>query len=247
MILLYLLFGLLAGAYANILIDRLPLYITEKIELVFSLTDRKCSNCKKNKSIISLISIIYFSIYKGRCQYCKKKISYRYLIIELIFIVLSIILFTQNDFNITILYKLFFLYIIVMLLVIDFKTKLLPDILTIVLLWTGLLININGVYVSIHDAIYGAIAGYLLLWILYWAFKFLAKKEGLGYGDFKYMAAMGAWFGWSSLTDIIIISSILGVIYFIINTKKDTDEIAFGPFISIAGLIIFLYPNILRF
>ena len=128
---------------------------------------------------------------------------------------------------------------------IDADTQLLPDDLTLPLLWTGLLVNLNGTFTPLSDAVIGAVAGYLILWSIYWVFKFATGKEGMGYGDFKLLAALGAWLGWGMLPMIILLSSIVGAtvgIFLIVFTKRGRDNpIPFGPYLAGAGMIALLY------
>ena len=126
-----------------------------------------------------------------------------------------------------------------------FDTQLLPDDLTYPLLWAGLLLNLNATYVSLHSAVIGAAAGYLSLWSIYWAYKLLRKREGMGYGDFKLLAALGAWLGWAMLPAIILmaslVGSVVGIALMLLNRRGLDYQIPFGPYLAAAGLICFLY------
>jgi len=128
---------------------------------------------------------------------------------------------------------------------IDFETQLLPDDLTYPLLWAGLLLNLDGALVPLRDAVIGAAAGYLALWSIYWAFKLATGKEGMGYGDFKLLAALGAWLGWTMLPSIILLSSLVGAVVgisLIVFTKHGRDKpIPFGPYLAAAGMIALLW------
>jgi leader peptidase (prepilin peptidase)/N-methyltransferase len=141
--------------------------------------------------------------------------------------------------------------LLICLAMIDFDTQLLPDQLVYILLWTGLLANVFGTFTSLTDAVIGAIVGYLVLWSFYWVFKLLTGKEGMGYGDFKLFAALGAWFGWQSLLLIILLSSIAGAIIGIaliaLSSKDKNTTIPFGPYLAIAGMINLFYgPQIIQ-
>jgi leader peptidase (prepilin peptidase)/N-methyltransferase len=140
---------------------------------------------------------------------------------------------------------LFFLYSLIAMTFIDADTQLLPDDLTYPLIWAGLLININGTFVPLQDAVIGAAAGYLALWSVYWLFKLATGKEGMGYGDFKLLAALGAWMGWTMLPAIILLSSVVGAVVgicLIVFAKRGRNNpIPFGPYLAAAGLIAMLY------
>ena len=138
-----------------------------------------------------------------------------------------------------------FAWLLIAMTFIDFDTQLLPDDLTYPLLWAGLLVNINGTFVPLQDAVIGAAAGYLVLWAVYWLFKLATGKEGMGYGDFKLLAALGAWLGWAMLPTIILLSSVVGAVVgisLILFAKRGRDKpIPFGPYLAAAGLIALLY------
>ena len=136
-------------------------------------------------------------------------------------------------------------YALLAMTAIDYDTQLLPDDLTFPLLWAGLLVNLNGTFVPLNDAVIGAAAGYLVLWSIYWLFKLATGKEGMGYGDFKLLAALGAWLGWTMLPTIILLSSIVGAVVgisLIVFVKRGRDKpIPFGPYLAAAGMIALLY------
>ena len=130
---------------------------------------------------------------------------------------------------------------------IDFDTTYLPDSITLPLLWSGLLINLSGTYTDLPSAVIGAMAGYMSLWSVYWSFKLITGKEGMGYGDFKLLAALGAWLGWQMLPLIILLSSLVGAVIgllLIILAKRGRDvPIPFGPYLAIAGLLALFWGN----
>jgi leader peptidase (prepilin peptidase)/N-methyltransferase len=147
---------------------------------------------------------------------------------------------------------LLFAYLLVAMTFIDYDTQLLPDDLTYPLLWAGLLLNINGMFVPLQEAVIGAAAGYLALWAVYWLFKLATGKEGMGYGDFKLLAALGAWLGWKMLPSIILLSSVVGAVVgitLIVVARRGRDKpIPFGPYLAAAGMIALLYGGpILRY
>jgi leader peptidase (prepilin peptidase)/N-methyltransferase len=137
---------------------------------------------------------------------------------------------------------LVFTWIIIALTGIDLDTKLLPDNLTLPLLWLGLLVNVYGGFTDLGSAVIGAVAGYLVLWSIYWAFKLITGKEGMGYGDFKLLAAMGAWFGWQALPVLALISSVVGILLggAVLLVRRSREAIPFGPFLAIAGWVTLL-------
>ena len=144
-----------------------------------------------------------------------------------------------------VLYALIFTWFLIALTFIDFDTMLLPDQLTLPLLWLGLLVNLSHSFVSLEDAVLGAVFGYLSLWSIYWAFKLVTGKEGMGYGDFKLFAALGAWFGWQALPLIILLSSfvgaIIGIIIIVLSKHKQSQAFPFGPYLAAAGWAYLVY------
>lgn len=254
-------FFLCIGSFLNVVIFRLPKMLeleyeknchnVLKIPLNTNLPDINlistpsyCMSCKAKISIWNNIPIMSFIILRGKCSNCSNRISYVYPIVELLTMILSFFTLHMYGYSWQAFYSLLFIWISICLCFIDMRTKILPDCLTISLLWIGLVANINEIYVSLPIAIYGAIAGYLSLWIIINLYFLLTGKIGMGGGDFKLFAALGAWFGILNLPKILIISSILGLIfsslYLIILHKSKNTPIPFGPFLAISGLI-FLY------
>src|SRR5690348_4806143 len=143
------------------------------------------------------------------------------------------------------------LWTLVALTFIDFDTQLLPDSLTLPLLWAGLGVNLFDVFVSLHDAVIGAIGGYLALWIVYWLFRLIRGKEGMGYGDFKLLGALGAWLGWQMLPLIVLLSSVVGAVIgislMVFRGRDHNVPLAFGPYLAIAGgIALFFGPAIIK-
>src|SRR5262249_6963569 len=144
-----------------------------------------------------------------------------------------------------------FLWALVALTVIDFDTQLLPDDITLPLMWAGLIVNLWGVFVPVGTAVVGAVAGYLSLWTIYWLFKLIRGKEGMGYGDFKLMAALGAWLGWQMLPLIVLLSSVvgalIGILLIVFKGRDHNVPLAFGPYLAIAGAIaLFWGPALVK-
>ena len=191
------------------------------------------------------IPVISYLLLRGKCSACKAPISARYPLVELLTGALSAVLIWHFGSGWTGLATLVFAYLLIAMTFIDADTQMLPDDLTFPLLWAGLLVNINGTFVPLQDAVIGAAAGYLALWGVYWAFKLATGKEGMGYGDFKLLAALGAWLGWTMLPTIILLSSLVGAVVgigLIVFAKRGRDKpIPFGPYLAAAGIIALLY------
>ena len=167
--------------------------------------------------------------------------------IELLTALLSLAVAYVVPFGWPLLFALVFTWVLVSLTFIDFDTMLLPDQLTLPLLWFGLLINVSGTFTDLNSAVLGATFGYLTLWSIYWVFKIATGKEGMGYGDFKLLAALGAWFGWQALPLIILLSSfagiIIGIAVILSSSDKRSRPMPFGPYLAVAGWIFLVYGN----
>ena len=204
-----------------------------------------CPHCGHQITALENIPVLSYLILGGKCRACKAAISKRYPIVELITGALSGALIWHFGSGWAGLATLLFAYLLIALTFIDADTQLLPDDLSYPLLWAGLLVNLNGTLVPLRDAVIGAAAGYMALWSVYWAFKLATGKEGMGYGDFKLLAALGAWLGWAMLPIIIMLSSVVGAlvgICLIVFTKHGRDKpIPFGPYLAAAGMIALLY------
>jgi leader peptidase (prepilin peptidase)/N-methyltransferase len=189
--------------------------------------------------------VVSYLVLGGKCSSCKAKISPRYPIIEAFTGLLSAALVWQFGSGWMGLATLFFAYMLIAMTFIDADTQLLPDDLTLPLLWAGLLLNIHGMFVPLQDAVIGAAAGYLALWSIYWLFKLATGKEGMGYGDFKLLAALGAWLGWATLPTIILLSSVVGAVVgislMVFAKRGRNNPIPFGPYLAAAGMIALMY------
>ena len=255
------LFGLLIGSFLNVVIHRIPKmwqretdnFIANEQGKELPHTDRYnlmaprscCPHCGHQITALENIPVISWLVLRGKCSKCKAPISARYPTVELITGLLSAFLVWTFGSGVAGLGTLLFLYLLIAMTWIDYDTKLLPDDLTLPLLWAGLLININGTFVPLQDAVIGAAAGYLALWGVYHLFKLATGKEGMGYGDFKLLAALGAWLGWTMLPTIILLSSVVGAIVglsLIVFAKRARDNpIPFGPYLAAAGLIALVW------
>ena len=255
------LFGLLIGSFLNVVIHRLPRmmqrdfdnYVAQENGQPLPHEDRynlivprsACTSCGHQITALENIPVLSYAILGGKCKSCKAPISARYPMVELLTAILSAWVIWHFGSGWTGLAALLFVYLLIAMTFIDADTQLLPDDLTLSLLWAGLLINLQGLFVPLQDAVIGAVAGYAALWAVYWLFKLTTGKEGMGYGDFKLLAAIGAWLGWKMLPLIILLSSLLGAIVgiaLITLTKRGRDNpIPFGPYLAVAGIIAMLY------
>ena len=255
------LFGLLIGSFLNVVIHRIPKmmqresdnYVAHESGKELPHTDRynlmvprsSCPHCGHQITAMENIPVISWLALGGKCRKCKAPISPRYPAVELVTGVISALLVWTFGSGWAGLGALLFAYLLIAMTFIDYDTKLLPDDLTYPLLWAGLLINIDGTFVPLRDAVIGAAAGYLVLWSVYWLFKLVTGKEGMGYGDFKLLAALGAWLGWAMLPTIILLSSVVGAVVgisLIVFAKRGRDNpIPFGPYLAAAGLIALLW------
>ena len=208
----------------------------------------RCPKCSHQITALENIPVISWLFLRGKCSSCKTHISFRYPAIELATALLSLVVATMFGFTWFGLLALIFTWILIAATFIDYDTTLLPDQLTYPLLWLGLIANgfFTGI-VSLHDAVIGAMAGYLFLWGTYWGFKLITGKEGMGYGDFKLLAALGAWLGWQVLPSIILIAAALGLMYALsrVFTARQTsqDPIPFGPFLATAGWVTLIFRD----
>ncbi len=209
--------------------------------------DSTCPSCGYKIRAWENIPVISYLFLKGKCAKCKTGISIRYPLVEL-FTALACT-FAAYQFGVTsqALWAVAFTYVLVALLFIDLDKMLLPDQLTLPLLWLGLLLSTQNIFVGTTDAIIGAAAGYLSLWSVYWLFKLVTGKEGMGYGDFKLLAALGAFTGWQGLPVIILLSSfvgaIAGILIMVIQNKGKSLAIPFGPYLAVAGWLTLLFKD----
>jgi leader peptidase (prepilin peptidase)/N-methyltransferase len=256
-----LLFGLLIGSFLNVVVYRLPVmaqreldnYIAHEAGKDLPYPDRfnlmvprsACPHCGHQITALENIPIVSWLFLRGKCSACKAPISPRYPIVEAVTGLLSAVLVWHFGSGWLGLASLAFAYFLIAMTLIDYDTKTLPDDLTFPLLWLGLLVNLNGTIVPLRDAVIGAMAGYLSLWAVYWLFKLATGKEGMGYGDFKLLAALGAWMGWAMLPTIVILSSVVGAVVgisLIVFARRDRNNpIPFGPYLAAAGMIALLY------
>lgn len=204
-----------------------------------------CPSCGHTISARENVPVISWLILRGRCAHCKAPISPRYPVVEALTGLLSGFVAWHFGFGPAALTALLLTWSLIALTFIDFDTQLLPDSITQPLIWLGLLCNLNGLFTTLGSALIGAVAGYLTLWSIYWLFRLAAKKEGMGYGDFKLLAAIGAWLGWQMLPLVILLSSLVGAavgISLILFAGHGRQiPIPFGPYLAGGGLIALLW------
>jgi leader peptidase (prepilin peptidase)/N-methyltransferase len=255
------LFGLLIGSFLNVVIHRLPTmmerdWMIQCAELrgesvpVFPRLSligprSRCPACGHEIGAWENIPLLSYLLLKGRCRGCKTKISLRYPIVEAMTGALSALVAWRFGFSWQAVGGLVFVWALIALAFIDLDTQLLPDSVTQPLLWLGLILNMWNTFTDLRTALIGTLAGYLSLWTVYWMFKLLTKKEGMGYGDFKLLAAIGAWLGWTLLPFTILASSMVGaaagIAMIVIGGRERSKPIPFGPYLSAAGIVALLW------
>jgi leader peptidase (prepilin peptidase)/N-methyltransferase len=267
------LFSLMIGSFLNVVILRLPVMMErqwrrqcaeylagspdtnigtkngaaqaheERINLA---TPRsRCPHCGHAISALENIPLLSYLVLRGRCSSCGAGISARYPLIEAATAALSMVVAWHFGFSWEAAAALILTWALIALSAIDYDHHLLPDSITLPLLWLGLVLSLFKLFTSSHDAIIGALAGYLSLWGVYWLFKLLTGKEGMGYGDFKLLAALGAWAGWTYLLPIVLLSSLVGAVVGIalvlLRGRDRSVPIPFGPYLATAGWITLLW------
>ncbi len=259
------LLGLCVGSFLNVVIHRLPKMMerqwraecaelssqeapaTERYNLVVPRS--ACPACNRPITALENIPLLSWLMLRGRCAGCSAPISARYPAVEVLTAVLSAYIAWHFGFGMAAAGALLFTWAMIALTFIDLDTFYLPDSITLPLLWLGLLLNISGTYTPLSGAVIGAAAGYLSLWGVYWIFKWATGKEGMGYGDFKLLAAIGAWLGWQMLPLTILLSSLVGAIIgiglIVFAGRGRSVPIPFGPYLAIAGMIALLHGSAL--
>lgn len=270
------LFGLLIGSFLNVVIYRLPIILerdwrSQATDLLhpaaaaspaaaalerFTLSSPRsaCPHCKARITALQNIPLVSWLVLRGRCASCKTKISARYPVVELATGILSAWVAWHFGFGASAACALLVTWALIALTGIDIDHQLLPDNITLPLLWAGLVAAVafgpmQGVAlpVSSKDAIIGAAAGYISLWLVFHAFKLVTGKEGMGYGDFKLFAALGAWLGWKVLPVVIILSAatgaVLGILMIALQGRDRRAPIPFGPYLAAAGWLAMMYGD----
>ena len=253
--------GLLVGSFLNVVILRLPrmmeqnwkrdardaldLPAVEEERLSLSHPPSCCPSCRAPIRPWQNVPVISWLVLRGRCANCHAPISAQYPLVEIASALLSAICAWHFGYSPALVAALILSWVLLVLAVIDLRTQLLPDDLTLPLLWLGLLLALVPLFADLRSAVIGAIAGYLVLWSVFWLFKLVTGKEGMGYGDFKLLAALGAWLGWQSLPTIVLLSSVVGALVGIglIVFRRHGREvpIPFGPYLAAAGWLTLVF------
>ena len=258
--------GLVVGSFLNVVIHRVPIMLhrswtrdckehlqpgtvdTQAADTYNLLTPASnCPKCNHRISALENIPVISYLFLRGRCSGCGTAISIRYPAVEITTAILSVITALHFGYSLQTLAALAFTWTMIPLFLIDFDTQLLPDSITLPLLWAGLLASLFNIFVDSQTSIIGAAAGYLSLWTIYQLFKLATGKEGMGFGDFKLLAAIGAWLGWQVLPVVILFSSVVGAVIgialILFKGREHGQPMPFGPFLAAAGWITLLWGN----
>ena len=255
--------GLLVGSFLNVVIHRLPVMMqretdnfiaaergepvphTEAYNLVVPRS--ACTSCGHTLSAIENIPLLSWLWQRGRCRHCGASVSARYPLVEALSALLSGWVAWRIGSGFEGIAAMLLVWSLLAMTFIDIDTQLLPDDLTLPLVWLGLLVNLVGGFVPLQEAVIGAAAGYLSLWGVYWVYRVATGKEGIGYGDFKLLAALGAWLGWMMLPLIVLLSSLLGAVVgialILLRRHQRGVPIPFGPFLALAGVVALLYGS----
>ncbi|KAB5621438.1 prepilin peptidase [Pseudomonas putida] len=255
--------GLLVGSFLNVLVHRLPVMLErqwqnearevlgmpveahERFDLC--LPASHCPGCGHRIRAWENIPVVSYLALRGRCSACKGRISLRYPLVELACAGLSLVVAWHFGVSVQALLALVLTWCLLALSLIDAEHQLLPDVLVLPTLWLGLVVNAFGVFVPLADALWGAVVGYLSLWSVYWLFRLVTGKEGLGYGDFKLLALLGAWGGWQVLPLTLLLSSVVGAVIglCLLRLRKASlgTTMPFGPYLAIAGWIAWLWGD----
>jgi leader peptidase (prepilin peptidase)/N-methyltransferase len=259
------LISLLIGSFLNVVIVRLPKVMQHEWQqecralLKLSDSDQQasspalasiawpgshCPECQTPLKAWHNIPVISYLWLQGKCAFCNTKISPRYPLVELLTAGLGLIIAWGLGPSLATVMALVLMYVLVALTFIDLEHKLLPDQLTLPLMWLGLVVNSFGLFTPLQDAFWGGVAGYMSLWLVYWGFRIVTGKHGMGYGDFKLLAALGAWLGWQALPIIVLVSAVTGILVGLALRFRPTPsspEMPFGPFLSVGGLTYLLW------
>lgn len=257
------LLGLVVGSFLNVVIHRLPLQMqaswrresldflgmppeeTQPLNLAFPASH--CPQCHTPLKPWHNIPVLSYLILRGKCAHCATRISPQYPLVELTAALLATVVLVNPGVTLTAALAIVFTWVLLVLTCIDLRHQLLPDAVTLPLLWLGLLVNTQGVFTDLHSAVVGGAAGYLVLWLVFWAFKLLTGKEGMGYGDFKLLAALGAWLGWQMLPLILLLSTAVGAAVGLaaiaLRGRDRHIPMAFGPYLAIAGWIALMWGD----
>jgi len=258
--------GLLVGSFLNVVIYRLPIMINrawtlecralqghpdmdsaEPAPFNLLVPVSSCPHCQRPIRAVENIPVLSYLMLRGRCAGCGTAIPARYPAVELVSAALSTVVALRFGFGVEALAALAFTWALIPLFMIDFDHQILPDSITLPLLWAGLLLSLFGIFVDSATSIIGAAAGYLSLWSIYHLFRLVTGKEGMGYGDFKLLGAIGAWVGWQQLPVVILFSSVVGAVIgialILLKGRDHNQPMPFGPFLAAAGWLTLLWGH----
>jgi leader peptidase (prepilin peptidase)/N-methyltransferase len=260
-------FGLMVGSFVNVVVHRLPVMMerewhrdcvallhpadtppqAERFNL--AVPRSRCPGCGGRIGALDNIPILSWLMLRGRCRRCGTRIAARYPIVEAVAGAMGAVVAWRFGFGAPALLAACLSWSLLALALIDYDTMLLPDSITLPLLWLGLLANLFGSFTPLQTAVLGAVAGYLVLWLIYWVFKLTTGKEGMGYGDFKLLAALGAWLGWPLLPSVILaaagVGTVVGLFMIAVRRHDRTKPIPFGPYLAAAGWLCLVWGDFL--
>ena len=260
-------FGLMVGSFVNVVVHRLPVMMerewhrdcmallhpadtlpqAERFNL--AVPRSRCPGCGGRIGALDNIPILSWLMLRGRCRRCGTRIAARYPIVEAVAGAMGAVVAWRFGFGAQALLAACLSWSLLALALLDYDTMLLPDSITLPLLWLGLLANLFGSFTPLQTAVLGAVAGYLVLWLIYWVFKLTTGKEGMGYGDFKLLAALGAWLGWPLLPSVILaaagVGTVVGLFMIAVRRHDRTKPIPFGPYLAAAGWLCLVWGDFL--
>jgi leader peptidase (prepilin peptidase)/N-methyltransferase len=255
--------GLMIGSFLNVVIHRLPKILERQWQADYAETRgagvadlppynlvvprSACPACGHRITALENIPLVSYAVLGGKCSACRAPIGVRYPLVEAAAGLLAGYIAWRYGFTAKALAAMVFCWAVLAAAVIDLDTFYLPDDITLPLVWAGLLVNVGGTFIDLQSAVIGAAAGYLVLWSVYWVFRLVAKKEGMGYGDFKLLAAIGAWLGWAMLPFVILASSLVGAVIgggaLLVRGRDRNTPIPFGPYLAVAGVIALFWGD----
>ncbi|MFH4415581.1 MAG: A24 family peptidase [Neisseriaceae bacterium] len=258
-ILVFFLLGSVIGSFLNVVVYRLPIMLEESWKREASLILKKkvastspalnlahpashCPNCQAPLRFYENIPLLSYIWQKAKCRHCQEKIEISYFLVESFMGLIFSILLYRLGLSYALLGGAILSACLIVIALIDLRTQIIPDLITVPLIWIGLLFNLKGVYgVSLESAVLGALVGYLALWVVYQMFRLLTGKEAMGYGDFKLFSALGAWLGVMNLPILLLSASVSGLALALLLRAKPGQPLPFGPAIVLAGLLIFIF------
>jgi leader peptidase (prepilin peptidase)/N-methyltransferase len=204
-----------------------------------------CPSCGHKITALENIPVLSYAVLGGKCSACKAPIGIRYPIVEALTGALTLVVAWKFGVSLQAVFAILLVWALIALTFIDADTTLLPDDITLPLMWLGLIVNSFGLFVPLTSALFGAVVGYLSLWSVYWVFKLATGKEGMGFGDFKLLAGIGAWLGWEMLGQVILLSAavgaVVGIIGIVLKGREQGAKIPFGPYLAAAGFIALMW------